>query len=81
MLREEETSEEEEEKNNNGMTKQKENFWMWDVKLRVPCVINLATLPNLENIKEGTLRKPYLQRANNVAGSVWLIIIGQIKKR
>lgn len=70
MLREEETSEEEEEKNNNGTTKQKENFWMLDIELRVPCIFDLATLPNLENIKEGTLRKPYLQRANNVTGRV-----------
>lgn len=61
---------EEEEKNNSGTAKQKANFQMLEVDLRVLCVINLSTLPHLDNIKEVTCRKPYPQGATNVTGSI-----------
>lgn len=61
---------EEEGEKKSGAAKQKANFRMLEVDLRVPCIINLATLPNLENIKEVTCRKPYPQGANYVTGSI-----------
>lgn len=70
ILRKEERNEEEEEQNNRGTAKEKANFWMLEVDLRVLWIINLGTLPNLDNTKEVTRRKPYPQGASNVTGSI-----------
>lgn len=65
-MRGEETNREEGGRRNGVAAKQKANFWMRSVDLRVLCGSCLVALPNLQNIKGVTGMKPSPHGANNV---------------